>query len=176
MSALRNPFSAKPDPPPPSPTDQRAEPPATAINRLQHRANHGLYILAAFLLLSFAALDGFSFIPSFSASFRESLGQGPTPGFISMALVVYLFSAVIMSLARMMSGSGQTGGITHLGYLGAFYGFYHLSGSLPDNIWAVVGSGLTILSLEAYQLWAFCQEEIRRVQETAAQQDRNQRS
>ena len=171
MSVRPQPFSAKPAPEGVAPPDPRTAALAN-IKRLHRRANHGLYVLAAFLLLSFAAQDDFSFLPSFTPAFRESLGTGPTPGFISMALVVYLFSAVIMTLARMMSGVGKTGGITHLGYLGAFYGFFHLSGALADNIWAVVGSGITILSLEAYQLWNYCQEEIRREQETLNQLNR----
>jgi hypothetical protein len=143
------------------------------LNGLQRRANYGLYVLAGFLLMSFAALDEFSFLPSFTPAFRKTLGAAPTANFISMALVVYLFSAVIMSLARMMSGGGKTGGIAHLGYLGVFYGFYHFSGELADNIWAVLGAGLTILALEAFQLWNYCQDEIRQVKELLVQLDRN---
>ena len=142
------------------------------LTGLQRRANRGLYLLAGLLVMSVAALDGFSFIPSFTPAFRKALGVGPTASFISMALVVYLFSAVIMSLARMMSGSGQTGGLAHLGYLAGFYCFYHLSGELADNVWAVVGAGVTILALEAFQLWHYCQDEIRQVKELLSQLDR----
>ena len=171
MRLRPEPFSVKPAPAAMSPPDPREAALAT-IRRLHRRANHGLYVLAAFLLLSFAALDDFSFLPSFSPAFRDALGVGPSPGFISMALVVYLFSAVIMALARMMDGAGKTGGIAHLGYLGAFYCFFHLSGALADNLWAVIGSGITILCLEAYQLWNHCQEEIRRTEETLNQRNR----
>jgi len=160
-------------PPDEAPPDPRAASLA-AIRRLHRRASQGLFVLAAFLLLSFAALDNFSLLPAIPPAARETLGAGPTPNFISMALVVYLFSAAIMALARMMSGSGQTGGLAHLGYLGAFYGFFHYAGALADNIWAVLGSGVTILSLEAYQLWNYCQEEIRQEQETIANLDRKQ--
>jgi len=172
MSAHPDQSSAPPPPDEVSPDPRAAS--LAAIRRLHRRASHGLYVLAAFLLLSFAALDNFSFLPVTTPAFRETMGAGPTDNFINMALVVYLFSAAIMALARMMSGSGQTGGLAHLGYLGAFYGFFHYSGALADNIWAVLGSGITILSLEAYQLWNYCQEEIRREQETIANLDRKQ--
>lgn len=143
-----------------------------AIRQLRKRANQGLYVLVGFMVLSIGAQYDFSFLPSFPPALHRALGTGPTAGFISMLLVVYLFSAVIMILARMMKGEGDTGGIVHLGYLGGFYFFYHLSGELGENIWAVLAAGLTILCLEAYQLWCYCQDEIRREQEVVAQRNR----
>ena len=69
MSVRPQPFSAKPAPEGVAPPDPRTAALAN-IKRLHRRANHGLYVLAAFLLLSFTALDDFSLFPSFTPAFR----------------------------------------------------------------------------------------------------------
>jgi hypothetical protein len=131
-----------------------------SIRKLEKRAYSGAYTLSAFIVLSIGATHNFSFLPSFSQAMRKSMGPGPSSGFISIALVVYVFSAVILSLSRMMEGSDKIGGITHLGYLGAFFFFYHFSGDMDAQFWAVFAGGTTIIALESYQLWNFCRDEI----------------
>lgn len=93
------------------------------------------------------------------------LGTPPPPNLISIALVIYCFSAIVMILSRMMSGSGKYGGIRHVAYLLAFYGFYHFAQALAENFWAVFAAGATILGLESYHLWAHCSESIRKEEE-----------
>jgi hypothetical protein len=132
----------------------------SAIRRLEKKAYSGAYTLSAFIVLSIAAIHNFSFLPSFSQAMRKSMGTGPSSGFISIALVVYVFSAVILSLSRMMEGSDKIGGIAHLGYLGGFFFFYHFSGDMDEQFWAVFAGGATIISLESYQVWNFCRDEI----------------
>lgn len=144
------------------------------IARLERLANRPLYNLALFIGLSIAAQSDFAFLPPLSAGLRDALGAPPSPPFISIALVVYVFSAVILSLSRMMAGSGKVGGLAHLGYLAAFYLFYHLSAGLAEYFWAVFAAGMTILLLETYQLRTFCQEAIRRERDTLAQLERQQ--
>jgi hypothetical protein len=87
---------------------------------------------------------------------------------ISAVLLLYIFSAIILILSRMMSGSGKYGGIGHVGYLAGFYFFYHFSGRLPENFWAVFAAGVTIFGLESYHLWIYCSEEIAREREALA--------
>ena len=87
---------------------------------------------------------------------------------ISAVLLLYIFSAIILILSRMMSGSGKYGGVSHVGYLAGFYFFYHFSGKLPENFWAVFAAGVTILGLEGYHLWIYCSEEIEREREVLA--------
>ena len=70
--------------------------------------------------------------------------------------------AAIISLTRMMEGSDKTGGIAHLGYLGAFFFFYHFSGYMDFHFWAVFAGGATVLSLESYQIWNYCRDEIQK--------------
>lgn len=131
-----------------------------SIRTLERKAFSGTYILSAFIILSIGATQNFSFLPSFTPAIRKSMGMAPPAGFISILLIVYVFSAVILSLSRMMEGSDKIGGITHLGYLGAFIFFYHFSGDMDAHFWAVFAGGVTIISLECYQLWNFCRDEI----------------
>ncbi len=129
------------------------------IRRLERRSSHGLYILALFIALSIGAVQNFSLLPSFPPSVLKALGKPPSAQMISAALLLYLFSAIILTLARMMEGTGKTGGLAHLGYLAAFYFFYHFSGHMEVHFWAVFAAGVTILSLESYHLWQYCREE-----------------
>jgi hypothetical protein len=131
-----------------------------AIRNLEKRAHYGVYILSAFILLSIGATHNFSFLPSFSPTIRQSMGMAPPAGLISVTLVIYIFSAVILSLGRMMEGVDKVGGISHLGYLGAFFFFYHFSGDMDAHFWAVFAGGATILALESYQRWNYCRDEI----------------
>jgi hypothetical protein len=96
---------------------------------------------------------------------KKSMGVAPPAGLISVALAVYVFSAAIISLTRMMEGTDKTGGIAHLGYLGAFFFFYHFSGNMDAHFWAVFAGGATVLSLESYQLWNYCRDEIQKERE-----------
>ncbi len=96
------------------------------------------------------------------------LGRPPSVNMISAVLLLYIFSAIILILSRMMSGSGKYGGVSHVGYLAGFYFFYHFSGKLPENFWAVFAAGVTILGLEGYHLWIYCSEEIERARDVLA--------
>lgn len=143
-----------------------------SIRSLERRAYSGIHILSAFILISIGAILDFSFLPSFSPAIKKGMGGAPPAGFISIALVVYVFSASILSLSRMMEGSDKTGGIAHLGYLGAFFFFYHASGDLEGHFWAVFAGGTTVLVLESYQRWNYCREEIQKAREILAGMER----
>jgi len=135
------------------------------IDRLRGRANRGLWSMALFLGISLGALKDFDFVPSLPADIREMLGAPPPVTLISTALVVYSFSAIILILSRMALNSGKYGGITHVGYLGAFYGFYHYARALGDNFWAVLAAGVTVLALESYHVWTYYRGQIREEEE-----------
>ena len=138
----------------------RLEKVRSSIRSLERKAYSGGYLLSAFIVLSIGATRNFSFLPSFSQSIRKSMGAAPPASMISIALTVYVFSAVILSLSRMMEGTDKVGGVSHLGYLGAFFFFYHLSGEMDSQFWAVFAAGATILALESYQRWHYCRYEI----------------
>lgn len=138
------------------------------IGALHRKLTTELLAAALFLILSIAALQDFSFCPPLPEQVRAALGRPPSANMISAALLLYIFSAIILILGRMMSGSGSHGGFGHAGYLAGFYIFYHLSGKLPENYWAVFAAGATIFGLESYHLWIYCSEEIAREREVLA--------
>lgn len=129
--------------------------------------------MALFILFSIGALLDFSFLPSLDQSIRTTLGHPPPANLISALLILYIFSAIILILSRMMSGSGKYSGLSHVGYLAGFYVFYHFSGALRENFWAVFVAGITILGLESYHIWIYCSEEIVKERETLAALDRH---
>ncbi len=138
------------------------------IRILQRKFSAELLSAALFLLLSIAALYDFSFFPSLPENLRTALGRPPSVNMIGTVLLVYVFSGIILILSRMMSGSGRYGGVGHVGFIAGFYFFYHFSGKLPENFWAVFATGVTIFGLEGYHLWIYCSEEIDREKEVLA--------
>ncbi len=143
------------------------------IRQLKSRANRPMYIMALFIALSIGAVRDFDFLPSFPPRIHELLGQPPSAGMISAALIVYSFSAIILILSRMMSGSGHYGGLSQVAFLGGFYFFYHFAAAMEGNFWAVFAAGMTVLGLESYQVWIWCKEKIRIQQEILAELERN---
>jgi hypothetical protein len=141
------------------------------IRHLHRTVTTELLAAAVFLLMSIAGLSDFSFFPSLPGSIRAALGKPPSAAMISAVLLLYIFSAIILVLSRMMSGSGKSGGFGHAGYLAGFYFFYHFSGTLPENFWAVFAAGATVLGLESYHLWIYCSEEIEKGRELLAALD-----
>ncbi|WP_432823309.1 menaquinol oxidoreductase [Trichloromonas sp.] len=131
------------------------------IRRLHQLSNRGLWGLALFILISLGAQQDFKFLPPISDGARAVLGAAPPVMLISIALVVYSFSALILILSRMMGGSDSYRGWAHLGYLSAFYAFYYYAEALPENFWAIFAAGFTILALEYYQIWTYCSDAIR---------------
>jgi len=146
------------------------------ISRLQRKSGNGPICLALFLAISISAQQDFAMFPSLPDDVMDILGHPPPPNMISAALVLYSFSAIILVLTRMVSGSEKYGGITHVGYLSAFYMFYHFSHSLNDNFWAVFAAGITVLLLESYHLWTLCGFEIRKERALLDQLDRKEKS
>jgi hypothetical protein len=148
---------------------QGGRPPSQKIRQLQARANRGLLVIAIFIAVSIGAIRDFDLLPSLPTGVRAILGHPPSPNMISALLILYSFSAIVLILARMMSGSGSSGGLAHIGYLTAFYLFYHFAGALAENFWAVFAAGMTILGLESYHLWTWCMDEVAKERENRHQ-------
>jgi O-antigen/teichoic acid export membrane protein len=132
------------------------------IRTLHALSRRGIWGLLLFLLISLGAVQEFSFFPPLSQEMRQWLGPAPPVRMISIALIVYSFSALILTLSRIWNGTGSYRGWSHLGYLGAFYGFYGFADSLGENFFAVFIAGLTILGLEYYHIRTYCQEALAR--------------
>ena len=144
------------------------------IKRLKRFSNRGLWALSLFLVLSMLAWREFWFLPS-TETVIQALGAPPTPLMISLVLVLYTFSAIILSLSRMMAGLRHPSSFCHVGYLAGFYLFYYFAEALADNYWAVFGAGFTILCLESYRIWTFCSDQVGKRMEQLAFLDRNGR-
>jgi hypothetical protein len=129
------------------------------IKRLRRFSNRGLWALSLFIVVSTFAWRGFSSLPS-PARVVAALGAPPSPQVISLVLVLYTFSAIILSLSRMMAGIRHRSSFVHVGYLSVFYLFYYFAEGLADNYWAVFGAGFTILCMESYRIWTFCNDSI----------------
>jgi hypothetical protein len=143
------------------------------IRKLERKFTTELLSAVVFLLLSITALYDFVFFPTLPENIRVTLGRPPSVNMISAALLLYIFSGIILILSRMMNGSGKCGGISHVGFIAGFYFFYYFSGKLPENFWAVFAAGVTIFGLEGYQLWIYCSEEIEKEREVLASLDGN---
>lgn len=129
------------------------------IKRLKTFSNRGLWAFSTFLLACMAAWKNFPFLPAPDAV-TALLGKPPTSHNISIMLLIYTFSAIILSLSRMMGGVEHKSSFCHVGYLIGFFLFYHYAKALDDNYWAVFGAGLTILGVESYRIWSYCNELI----------------
>jgi hypothetical protein len=140
----------------------------TRIRKLERTAGNGLWGTIIFLLVSFAAFDNFAILPDMPLSLRQQLGAPPPVDLISLALVIYAFSGIVLTFARMTSGTGSYRGFQHAAFLTGFYVFYHLSGALPDNFWAVFFAGLSVMGLESYHLWTRNSAAVRKQQEYLA--------
>lgn len=142
------------------------------IRKFELLSSSGLWILAMFTALSIGASRDFDFFPSLSPEIHEMLGAAPPTNFINWALVLYGFSAIIMILTQMTGSKRPRGALAHFGYLSAFYTFYHFSGDLQENLWAIFTVGMTILSLQSYHVWNYYKDKIREEQEILAELDK----
>jgi len=127
------------------------------INRLNRLSTRGLLALALFLGVSICAWWNFPFLPV-PDTVTAVLGRPPSARIISTVLLLYTFSALILSLSRMTAGVEHRSSFGHVGYLTAFFLFYYFGKSLADNYWAVFGAGVTILGVESYRIWSYCSE------------------
>jgi hypothetical protein len=135
------------------------------IKRLEMASTNGLWAMVLFLLVSLAAFNDFFFFPDLSEDAHRMLGAPPPGEMISLALVVYAFSAIVRTLARMTRNVKPYLGLMHAAFFAAFYTFYHLSGVLPDNFWAVFFAGISVMGLENFYLWSHSNAAIRKERE-----------
>jgi len=142
------------------------------IRVLREESVRGLWFLIVFLMVSLGSYAAIEYYPVLKPVLHDYLGPPPPSHLISMALFVYVFSAIVLILGRMMEGREPRGGWQHLGYLVGFYLFYLVAEALEENFWAVFATGLTVLSLEGYRIWNACAEKIRECQEAIERMDR----
>jgi len=135
------------------------------IRRHRFQARKGSIGLIIFVVISVLAIPGFRFLPDLPETARQVLGAPPKPEWISLALVVYVFSALILILARIIQGSGGYRGWSHIFYITSFYIFFGFTEVARDSFWAVFVSGLIILGLENFAVRSHSKEVIEEEQE-----------
>lgn len=151
---------------PQTPEEQRAQI-LNSVYQLKTRSRQGLWAIAVFTAISIPAVLSEQF-PPLSPEVKKILGTPPSSNMITALLVVYAFSAILLVLGRITNGSPKLVSFSHIGYLVCFYAFYYFSGVLPENIWAVLATGMTILSLESYHIWSYSMNRIQELEEQLA--------
>jgi hypothetical protein len=144
----------------------------TEISRLRSYSLRGVWSLSLFLLVSLYAWRSFPLFPP-PETFISYLGTPPSAYLVSSLFVVYTFFAILLSLSRMIAGVAHHGSLSHVAYLSGFFFFYYVAKALDDNYWAVFAAGITILAVESYRIWAFCQEALARSTERLAFVEKN---
>jgi hypothetical protein len=134
------------------------------MKRLHSFSIRGVLALALFFVVCLLAWYGFPFLPA-PEVVTATLGRPPSARMINIVLLLYTFSALVLSLSRMASGVEHRSSFSHTGYLTVFFLFYYFGKSLDDNYWAVFGAGITILGVESYRIWTFCVEGIAKIRE-----------
>ncbi len=124
---------------------------ASDIAALEVKIHRGLWPLVVFLSIGIWARTGFMYIPAMPEQWKSIMGQPPPPLLVNATFVLYLFSAMILSITRMAGQSSPGNGFHHVAYLAAFLGFYHVSGVLQESYWAVIFGGVAILTTEWYR-------------------------
>lgn len=145
------------------------------LEALRARSNRWLWHFCLFLAVSVVALRGCGAFPPLPDSVVSILGRPPPPRIVAFALVLYSFSAIVLTLGRLATGTGAASGLPHVAYLAAFYGFFRLGGELGDNFWAVFAAGVTILGLTGYCDWSRTREEIQEELRRLEQLERRER-
>ena len=84
------------------------------MDRLNRFSVRGLLALSLFIVVSIFSCWGFSFLPA-PERITAVLGKPPSAHIISIALVIYTFSAIILSLARMSTGVEHRSSFSHVG-------------------------------------------------------------
>jgi hypothetical protein len=139
-----------------------------SIRRLHTRSYQGMWAIATFACVSVPAMLSDRIFSPLTPEVKKMLGTPPTSNMISALLVVYAFSAILLVLGRITNSSQKVVSFSHIGYLTCFYAFYYYSGVLPENFWAVLVAGMTILSLESYHIWSLSMAKIREDEEALA--------
>ena len=144
--------------------DIAAQEPQERIRDLRAKARMGGWGLAAFVIVSILSIPDSYLLPVHSESIRSFLGAAPPSCLISVARIIYAFSALTLILARIAQGSGSYKGWSHLFYITAFYIFFGFAGTLRETYWAIFLSGLLIMGLENYLVRTYVAEEVKKAE------------
>jgi len=144
----------------------------SAIRRLESRRRRSWAVLALFAIVSILFVLQSMLLPRFPREVRAFLGAPPPIWLINLGLILYAFSALVLTLGRFIREEESFHGWSHLAYLSAFYFFYYYAGEEGMPFWGVFTAGLTILVLEDYRISIRTQEGVKREREILARLER----
>ncbi|MBW2689810.1 MAG: hypothetical protein JRC99_07770 [Deltaproteobacteria bacterium] len=123
----------------------------------------GLWGLLLFLIVSVAAFmaQDFNLYKTFPEPVLQVLGCPPPEILIHLALTCYSFTVIVPVLIRMATGESPVIGWHHLPYRAAFYFFYLVSMTLPENFVAAVTVGILLYAVEQISIWAYLYKTLR---------------
>lgn len=124
---------------------------------LQAMARKGLWGLLLFLLIGvlvFLARD-FNLYRVLPEAVLMVLGGPPPATLIHLALAGYSFTVVVPVLIRMANGDQPVVGWRHLFWRSAFYLFYLVSTTLPENFLVLVVIGILLYLVEQAGIWCY---------------------
>lgn len=126
-------------------------------DRHHRMARRNLWELVVFLLISICAyaFRDFNLFASASEPVRQVLGYPPPAYLVSIAMAVYAFSSVTLTLTAMARDAQPGQSWNHLGYRSAFFIFYAFSGAIAANFIAVLFCGLSLYILEQSHVWFY---------------------
>ncbi len=122
-----------------------------------NRSRRNLWGLVLFLLISIDAYSfrSFNLFEASSEPVRQLLGYPPPAYLVSIALAVYCFSAVILSLTAIANDVRPGSPWKQLGYRCSFYLFYSFSGALAGHYLPVLLIGLCLYGLDQLHIWIY---------------------
>ncbi len=120
-------------------------------------ARRNLWEMLLFIVVSIYAyaIKDISLFELASEPLRQILGYPPPAYMVSIALAVYCFSAVSLTLTAIAKGIRPEQKWHQIGYRSAFYFFYSFSGAIGANFVAVLIVGLLLYSLDHYHIWIY---------------------
>lgn len=107
-----------------------------------------------FLIISMIAFyfGGFNLFLAASEPMKVFLGAPPEAYLVSISLVVYFSSALIIRIFSILNDVKPIMKWTHLGYRTAFFVFYCFSGSIAANFIPVFLVGIILYSLDQFHV------------------------
>ncbi len=116
-----------------------------------------LISLTIFLLVSIWAytFKDFHICDAVPVYLHTLLGTPPPAFLVSIALVGYFFSALVLTFTAITKNLEPIPKLDHLGYRVTFFMFYAFSGAIAPNFLPVFLIGLCLYSLDQYQIWAY---------------------
>ena len=120
------------------------------MKEASNRYHEGLLSLSIFMLISVIVWlnRGFDLFGMSSDGMKEILGTPPPAYLISIVLVLYMVSNMVLTLTAIAKDKAPESRWSQLGYRSAFFLFYGFSGMIAMNFIPVLMVGLFLYGLD----------------------------